>query len=158
MPVFAMLLSAMLTADFPPPDQLRPIPSLPDPLVMLDGTKVTTKEQWQAKRKPELKALFQHYMYGRLPPTPKRQRYTVLFKDEKALDGKATMSEVKITFEDPSLRQAIHVLLVVPNKVKKPPVFVGMNFCGNHTLLDDERIHLPEGWVRNTCAGAVNER
>jgi len=35
---------------------------------------------------------------------------------------------------------------------------VGMNFCGNHTLLDDERIHLPEGWVRNNCAGAVNER
>jgi dienelactone hydrolase len=50
------------------------------------------------------------------------------------------------------------VLFVVPNNVQKPPVFVGMNFCGNHALLDDERIHLPEEWVRRTCAGAENER
>jgi hypothetical protein len=97
-------------------------------------------------------------MYGRLPPTPKRQTYNVLFKDEKALGGKATMGEIKITFEEPSLRQAVHVLLIKPNNVTKPPVFVGMNFCGNHTLLDDDQIHLPEGWIRNSCPGAVNER
>jgi len=65
---------------------------------------------------------------------------------------------VKITFEEPSLRHAIHVLLVVPNGAQQPPVFVGMNFCGNHTLLDHPQIHLPEGWVRNSCAGAKNER
>lgn len=154
----AMLLSNSLAADYPPPAQLPANPKLPDPLASFDGTKVTTKEQWETKRKPELKALFQNYMYGRLPPTPKRQTYHVLFKDGKALGGKATISEIKITFEEPSLRQAIHVLLVKPNKINKPPVFVGMNFCGNHTLLDDERIHLPEGWVRNTCPGAVNEQ
>jgi hypothetical protein len=154
----AMLFSASLAADFPPPDQLPANPNLPDPLVMFDGRKVTTKEQWLGQRKPELKALFQHYMYGPLPPTPKRQSYNVLFKDEHALGGKATIGEIKITFEEPSLRQAIHVLLVKPNNVNKPPVFVGLNFCGNHTLLDDERIHLPEGWVRNNCPGAVNER
>src|SRR5689334_24800108 len=105
------------SADFPPPDQLPPRPGLPDPTVMFDGTSVTTKEQWEAKRKPELKALFQHYMYGRLPPTPKRQTYSVLFKDEKSLGGKATMGEIKITFEEPALRHAIHVLLVKPNNV-----------------------------------------
>jgi hypothetical protein len=33
-----------------------------------------------------------------------------------------------------------------------------MNFCGNHTLLEHPQIHLPEGWVRNSCPGAVNER
>src|SRR5437763_930531 len=81
----AMLISASLAADFPPPDQLPANPNLPDPLVMFDGRKVTTKEQWQTQRKPELKALFQHYMYGRLPPTPKRQTYNVLFKDDRAL-------------------------------------------------------------------------
>jgi hypothetical protein len=156
--VVASLPALAAAADFPAPEQLPANPNLPDPLVMLDGTKVTTKEQWETKRKPELKALFQHYMYGQLPPTPQRQTYNVLFRDEKALGGKAKLSEVKITFEEPSLRHAIHVLFVVPNRVERPPVFVGMNFCGNHTLLDDERIHLPEGWVRNTCSGAVNER
>lgn len=156
--LFAMLLSSATAADFPPADQLPAKDNLPDPLVMLDGPKVTTKEQWEAKRKPELKALFQHYMYGRLPPTPKRQSFNELFRDEKALGGKATLSEVKITFEEPSLSHPIHVLFVTPNQVKKPPVFVGMNFCGNHTLLDDSRIHLPEVWCRSTCPGVVNER
>jgi len=154
----AMLLSSAVAVDFPPVDQLPAKPEFPDPLVMLDGTRVATKEQWETKRKPELKALFQHYMYGRLPPTPKRQSYTELFRNEKALGGKATLSEVKITFEEPSLSHPIHVLFVVPNAVSKPPVFVGMNFCGNHTLLDDSRIHLPEVWCRNTCPGVVNER
>ncbi|HMC11506.1 MAG TPA: acetylxylan esterase, partial [Pirellulaceae bacterium] len=156
--LFAMLLSSATAADFPPADQLPAKTDLPDPLIMLDGSKVTTKEQWEAKRKPELKALFQHYMYGRLPPTPKRQSFNELFRNEKALGGKATLSEVKITSEEPSLSHPIHVLFVVPNQVKKPPVFLGMNFCGNHTLLDDPRIHLPEVWCRNTCPGVVNER
>ena len=51
---------------------------------------------------------------------------------------------MKITFEQPTLEHAVHVLLVTPNGVKQPPVFVGMNFCGNHTLLDHPQIHLPE--------------
>ena len=145
-------------AELPPPDQLPEQANLPDPLVMRDGTKVTTKEEWETKRKPELKELFQHYMYGQLPPAPEQVKYTTLFTDEKALGGKAKLSEVKISFEQPSLSHAIHVLLVVPNGVKQPPVFVGMNFCGNHTLLDHPQIHLPEVWVRNSCAGAKNER
>jgi hypothetical protein len=153
-----MQLSVVAAADFPPPNELPVRPELPDPLVMLDGSKVTTRSDWETKRKPELKALFQHYMYGRLPPTPTRQTYTELFRDEKALGGKATLSEVKITFEEPSLAHSIHVLLAVPNAATKPPVFVGMNFCGNHTLLDEPRIHLPEVWCRNSCPGVVNER
>src|SRR5215510_3845208 len=128
----AMLLSSAAAADFPSVDQLPLRPEFPDPLVMLDGTRVTTKEQWVTKRKPELKALFQHYMYGRLPPTPTRQSYSELFRDEKALGGKATLSEIRIDFEQPSLSHPLYVLLAIPNHVKKPPVFVGMNFCGNH--------------------------
>src|SRR5438067_607481 len=110
-------LALASAADFPPIDKLRVQAELPDPLVMLDGTRVTSKEQWEAKRKPELKALFQYYMYGRLPPTPSRQSYTELFRDEKALGGKATLSEIRITFEQPSLSHPIYVLLAVPNHV-----------------------------------------
>lgn len=156
--LMSTLLSGASAADFPAPAQLTSHPELPDPLTMLNGTKVTTREQWETQRKPELKALFEHYMYGKLPPTPTKQSYTELFRDGKALGGKATLTEIKITFEQPSLQHPIYVLLAIPNHVQKPPVFVGMNFCGNHTLLDDSRIHLPEVWCRNTCPGVVNER
>ena len=69
--LMAAVMPAITTAaDFPPVSELKPRPGLPDPLVMLSGQKVQSKEQWEQERRPELKALFQHYMYGYLPPKP----------------------------------------------------------------------------------------
>src|SRR5262249_28520219 len=66
--ILAGLLAARASAaDFPAPKDLPAKPEWPDPLVMLDGTKVVSKDDWFNKRRPELKALFQHYMYGKLP-------------------------------------------------------------------------------------------
>lgn len=112
---------------------------------------------WEAKRKPELKALFQHYMYGHLPPKPMRQEFQV-GEARECLDGKATLREITIHCLEPRTGRPLHVLLIAPKSVKQPPVFVGMNFCGNHALLDDPQIPLPAGWVRNSCAGAADER
>src|SRR5207244_3943019 len=81
--------------DFPDPDKLPSHPGLPDPLVMLDGTKVTTKEQWEKKRRPELKALFEHYMYG-VRPKASAVRATLLHDDGKAFGGKATLMEIAL--------------------------------------------------------------
>src|SRR4051794_11860357 len=86
---------------FPEPSALPSRPELPDPLVMLNGERVTTKEQWQTKRKPELRALFQHYMYGDLPPAPPMVEARVLHEDRKALGGKATLREVELSFGMP---------------------------------------------------------
>ncbi|MEX2174285.1 MAG: acetylxylan esterase [Pirellulaceae bacterium] len=144
-------------ADFPPVDQLKPHAGLPDPLVALDGTKVATKEQWEAKRKPELKALFQHYMYGRMPAKPTRQEYEIS-EPREGLGGKAVVRDIVIHTVEPRTGRPIHVVLITPKGAKSPPAFIGMNFCGNHTLLDDPQIPLPAGWVRNSCAGAMNER
>ena len=41
--------------------------TLPDPLVMNDGTRVTTEAQWWNKRRPEIVELFDREMYGRTP-------------------------------------------------------------------------------------------
>jgi hypothetical protein len=140
-------------ADFPPVSQLPARPELPDPLTMLDGTRVTTKEQWRDKRRPELLALFQHYMYGYLPPRPDKVDFKVERVDPKALGGKATLKEVTISFGPPGT-PAIHLLLFVPNQRKGPaPVFLGLNFCGNHTVVNDPKIRLPEAWLPDSCPG-----
>ena len=145
--VFGIRLSS--AADFPDFASLPARPELPDPLVMLDGTKITSSADWTSKRRPELKALFQHYMYGYLPPKPQRWAVEeVLFKDPEFLNGKATLSESRLAFFGPDLKQRLHVLLVVPNgRSGKVPVFVGMNFCGNHALTNHPLVHIPEGWV-----------
>jgi hypothetical protein len=147
-----------MAAVFPEPAQLAVQTNLPNPLVMLDGTPVTTREAWLAKRRPELKALFQHYMYGQLPPAPAQCSFALERVNSKLFDGKATKKEVTIRFGAPDL-PAIHLLLVVPNQRSKPaPVFVGLNFNGNHTVLDDPSIALPEGWMPRGGPGVTNNR
>ena len=65
-------ISTHAAENFPPVAELPANAALPDPLVMLDGHRVKTKEEWFAKRRPELKELFQHYMYGYAPPAPEK--------------------------------------------------------------------------------------
>lgn len=144
--------------DFPPAGDLKSNPELPDPLVMFSGQKVASKEQWEKERRPELKGLFQHYMYGYLPPKPSEVKYEVRLLDEKFLEGKATLSEATISFVKPALKHKLHVLLVEPKKDKPSPVFIGMNFCGNHALVDHPQVHIPESWIYKSCAGVENDR
>ena len=54
------IVGAAFSGDFPAPGKLPLKADLPDPLVMLNGKKVATKEQWQKERRPELKKLFEH--------------------------------------------------------------------------------------------------
>lgn len=144
-------------ADFPAVADLPAKAELPDPLTMLDGTKVTTKEQWLAKRRPELKELFQHYMYGYFPP-PAKVEAKLEREDKKALDGKATLKEITLRFGPPET-PPIHLLLVTPNDRKGPaPVFVGMNFSGNHSLVKDPSVRIPTVWMYGNRPGVKDNR
>ncbi|MBV9864624.1 MAG: hypothetical protein JO316_04695 [Abitibacteriaceae bacterium] len=115
---------------------------------MRDGTRITTREQWQHKRKPELKALFQHYMYGYAPAPPKITA-TLRSTNDKCLNGKATLKQISITL-GPRGCPPIELMVVVPNHrptAAKPAVFIGMNFGGNHSVLADPTIELPKSWM-----------
>lgn len=144
--------------DFPPPEELKPQTGLPDPLVFFDGRKVETKEQWENERRPELKKLFQHYMYGQLPPKPGRMTATAS-EPKDCLAGQATFRQITLAFDEPKLKHTIHLLLIAPKVAASPtPVFIGMNFCGNHAVLDDPAIAIPDTWVYKSCAGVESER
>ena len=144
-------------ADFPPPDKLPANPEMPNPLVMLDGTKITTKADWEAKRRPELKELFEHYMYGNYPAKPEKVTAKVLFEDAKALGGKGTLREVEITFGPPEWPK-IYLLVAVPNGKTPAPCFFGPNFGGNHLLTADEKVRIPTVWVPDRYPGVVKNK
>jgi len=138
---------------FPKVSRLPSHPELPDPLVTFNGERVTTKEQWFKMRRPELKALFEHYMYGVAPPAPEKVDARVERTDPRAFDGKATLKEITLSF-GPSGAAKIHLLLVVPNERKGPaPVFAGMNFCGNHAVVKDPAVRLPAAWMYDNQPG-----
>lgn len=149
--------TVMAQKRFPEVDKLPSHPELPDPLVMFDGSRVASKQQWIDKRRPELKTLFQHYMYGYLLP-PEKVAAKIEHEDAKAFDGKATLRDVTISFGPPET-PPIHLLLVVPNHRKGPaPVFVGIAFCGNHALVNDPAVRLPTVWMYPNHPGVKNNR
>ncbi len=144
------LLGAFVVASFTPAAD-PPKFDFPDPLTMKDGTKVTTADDWTKKRKPELEKLFQKEMYGDYPhaETKTVADARVLFKDDKAFGGKGTLSEVELRLFADDKAPPLHLLIAIPNERPKAgvPVFVGLNFSGNHTLTDDERVRIPSGWM-----------
>lgn len=135
--VSLLLAPTARAADFPSVDQLPARPELPDPLVLLSGERVRTKEQWFKQRAPELKELFQHYMYGYLPAVPAKVECKVEREDKAAFDGKATIREVSIAL-GPADWPKFQLQLIVPNQRERRrpvPVFLGLSFTNNPNIL-----------------------
>ena len=103
--------------------------TLPDPLVMRDGRRVTTAKMWRDERRGELLELFETQVYGRKPPTPEGIRFRVVETLPAAIHGKATRKRIRVelsgqTGED----RVLTVHLLVPNQAAKPvPAFVGVH-------------------------------
>jgi hypothetical protein len=141
---------------FPEPEKLQPQPGMPEALVLNNGKPVTNRKEWVNKRRPELLQLFQHYMYGTMPPAPKKVQARVERVEKDFFGGKATKKEITITY-GPTNLPPIHLLLVVPNKRNGPvPAFVGPNFCGNHMLVSNSSVAMPAGWMPKSCPGCSN--
>jgi hypothetical protein len=159
--LFAVMFSACSTTRdsapaFAASESLPVRPELPDPLVMLNGDKVTNAKQWNDQRRPELKALFAHYMYGEIPPKPAKLDFKSSVVDEKFLGGKATLKLVTISIPGSDVPK-IDLLVVTPNAANKPaPVFLAMNFCGNHAIHPDPHIPLAKSFLGNNCKGCTN--
>ena len=131
----------------------------PDPLVLTDSTKVTSKEDWLEKRKPELKALFEKQMYGKYPSVRAKISAKVLHEDEKAFGGAGTLREVELSVGIDKCPPMV-LLMAFPNERPKAgcPVFVGMNFTGNHTLTDDAKVRIPTAWMYDSGPGVKKNR
>lgn len=123
-------------------------PALHDPLRMLDGAKVTTREEWLHWRRPELRTLFQHYMYG-YTPTPRPVSATVERMRTDYFGGAATKREVTLVVGPPGA-PVINLLLLTPNGQGPAPAIVGANWSGNFALIkatDDTSIPAPTAWM-----------
>ena len=133
--------------------------TLPDPLLMSDGTKVANAQAWKARRRPEVLELFRTHVYGRAPiERPQDMTFKVFDLERRALGGLATRSQVKVNFTGKQDGPGMNTLIYLPNDRKKPiPTFVLLNFGGNHTIHSDPDIKLSGSWMR-PGSGIVNNR
>jgi hypothetical protein len=137
-----------------------PAYTLPDPLVCEDGSPVTTEALWFDKRRPEILNLFAQHVYGQTPTRPVRaqglqpQSLRTTFRmtsvDDHALNDRAIRKEVRLYFFGKQAPPNMDLLIYLPKDHPDPlPVFVGLNFYGNHTVHPDPGITLTQQWVPN---------
>jgi len=100
---------------------------LPDPLLCADGTRVTTREQWEQKRRPETLELFRKHVYGHSPAAGEVS-FQVLETDPTALECAATRKRVKITSTQQGKSYSFEAWVLTPNAAKgKVPAFLLIN-------------------------------
>ncbi|MCS7179925.1 MAG: acetylxylan esterase, partial [bacterium] len=122
-----------------------PLYILPNLLTCLDGTEVKTLDIWINKRRPEILELFRKFMYGRAPLEKlENLRFEIIDYDKKALEGLAIRKIVRIFFKEDVY---IDVLIYLPIKFSSPiPIFLILNFEGNHAVINDKGIPLNPIW------------
>jgi hypothetical protein len=69
---------------------------MPDPMVLNDGTKITTTGQWK-KRREEIKRVLEYYAVGQMPPPPGNVK-GIEVTNETVLDGSVKYRLVHLTF------------------------------------------------------------
>lgn len=129
--------------------------TLPDPLKLNDGTAVTTKEQWQKQRRPELLRMLQSEEYGQPPRGLADLKFEVTEEKKDALDGKATRKIVHIFLKKHPAWSGMDLMIYIPNEAKRPaPAFLGLNFGGNHAASTEKDVPLPRDYAKK--AGSSN--
>jgi hypothetical protein len=133
--------------------------SLPDPLLMTDGQKVTSARAWRERRRPEILRLFEENVYGRTPSRRIAVETEVVSTDNHALDGKAVRKEVTLFFTADKAGPRMDLLIYLPAGAKdRIPVFLGLGFTGNQGVTAEPGIRISTQWMRAGGPGIVNNR
>jgi hypothetical protein len=107
----------------------NPFPKLPDALRMENGSKVTSAKQWREKRRPEILALFEREVLGRIPAQVPKVTWTV----EETADAKVGARNVRArrltgkvdNSAYPDIEVNINLLVVTPVDINGPaPVMI----------------------------------
>ncbi len=107
--------------------------TLPDPLVMNDGTPVTTASQWWSKRRPEIVELFDREMYGRTPANLPKVKWE-LVRTTPDKNGDVAIITKKLVGHtdnsaDPDIKVDLELELSTPANAKGPvPVVMQLGF------------------------------
>jgi GH35 family endo-1,4-beta-xylanase len=110
-----------------------PYTSIPDPLVMNDGKKVTSAKMWWDKRRPEIVEDFDREIYGRVPANVPVVTWEVLNVFDDYVGGVAAISKRIVGHVDnssyPQIKVDIQLTLTTPANATGPvPVMIEFGF------------------------------
>src|ERR1700722_1286180 len=102
----------------------NPFPSLPDPLVLNDGKKVTTAKMWWKERRPQIVEYFDREIYGREPANTPRVKWEVTSTVTEDVGGVPVVTKPLLGHVDtssyPLVPVDIQLTLTTPAKAAGP--------------------------------------
>lgn len=123
--------------------------SLPDPLTLANGGKVSDADTWFAERRPELVELLETEMYGKTPGRPDDLHFDVFEEGTPSFDGQALRKQVTIYFTDDRDDYYVDVLIYLPADADGPvPLLLQAGWSANNLSVDDEGIKVGRSWNR----------
>jgi endo-1,4-beta-xylanase len=135
-----------------PAGELPAIKGLPNPFTFADGSPVRTKGDW-ARRRAELKDLFQDYMYGHLPPGPGKM---TVHRGDRVTDkeNKVTIQDLELRLERGDKKLTMHVRVALPQDAKGAvPVVIQSGFGRRGPGRPGEEAGAPSGRPFTTFTG-----
>lgn len=121
--------------------------TLPDPLVLLNGKKVTDSKTWLQKRRPEIIKLYEDNQFGKAPGRPAGLSFQVFDTGTPAFDGKALRKQVRIYFTKDTADQYMDLLIYLPAKATQPvPLLLNVSFSANMNAARDSGIRPGMVW------------
>ncbi|QGY46652.1 acetylxylan esterase [Maribellus comscasis] len=123
--------------------------TLPDPLVLQNGKKVTSGKTWIKKRRPEILQMYENEQFGKCPERLKRD-FNVFDSGTPAFNGKAVRKQITLYFTEDTSNCKADLLLYTPANTNKPvPVFLMISFMPNSLKIDDPGIKTGTMWNRD---------
>jgi hypothetical protein len=137
--LFTLTLSSSLMA-LPPglhTDESK-VPDFELPLLFPEGTSAA---KWNDDLRAETLTLFEKEMFGKVPAISRKASAKLGKKVPDFLNGKAVLQEVVVSLVGKEEGPKLNLLIITPSSAKGPvPVFLGLNFKGNHTIHATEEI------------------
>lgn len=130
-----------------------------NPLKTFQGKEVKTIELWENERRPELLDFFTQNVYGEVPSELAITSIEIVEQSADALEGKARRKQIELAFENNGKELRFKILLYLPKGIEKAPLFLGYNFYGNHTTINDPHIIISDAWSNNNASfGITNNK
>lgn len=131
------------------------IKEMPAPLTMNDGTKVTSVEQWQTRRREMIRTL-EDYEYGHMPPPPGNVSGTIATASTRITSGKveADYRMIHLSFgPDHKLGFDLGIFTPVSSPdTKGYPVLISLDFSAGKSSLGASSAAISRGYAVATIA------
>ncbi len=86
---------------------------------------------------------FEDHVFGRLLIDPPEMKIEFFDEENGAIEGLATRRQLKVSLHNTHGCFEFTILIYTPNSPGPAPLFLGLNFLGNHTLHGDPAVVIP---------------